>query len=340
MDNRVMKIFPLVGFLFLLLCTPALVSALNFPQTNVPINDYAKVIPPEYEARMDRLARALWDKTGTALVVATFPDLGGESPRIFANRLYEAWGIGKSGEDKGVLLLVAVKERQVTFETGYGVERILPDTKMGDILDQYVVPFLRRDEYGEGLLNGMAAVAQVVTQNAGVKLNLDRYAPGATVKPKGWGLDDLLLLFFVVLFVVFGFLGRRRIVLLARSVYRFLRGDTKKHEAGRDSGKKTRSTKQDKSRSQDENDRHEEKRWRSEQRQRQRYSKDEQYYRALLGLPENFTWEDVKRHHRALAAKYHPDKVNHLGDKLKELAQSEMKEINESYDFFRKKYEI
>jgi uncharacterized protein len=210
--KRYMKTWSLVGLLLALILLPCKIQAqaLTFPQTNAPVNDFAEVIPSEYGARMDRLARVLWDKTGTALVVATFRDLGGESPRIFANKLYEAWGIGKSGEDKGVLLLVAVKERQVTFETGYGVEGILPDAKMGDILDQYVVPFLRRDEYGEGLLNGMAAVAQVVAQNAGVRLNLDRYAPGAGIQPKARGVIGLLPFFFFVLFIILGLLGRRR----------------------------------------------------------------------------------------------------------------------------------
>jgi uncharacterized protein len=81
---------------------------------------------------------------------------------------------------------------------------------MGGILDQYVVPFLRRDEYGEGLLNGMAAVAQVVAQNAGVRLNLGRYAPGAGIQPKARGVIGLLPFFFFVLFVILGLLGRRR----------------------------------------------------------------------------------------------------------------------------------
>jgi uncharacterized protein len=210
--KRYMKICSFVVLLLALTLLPFQIQAqvLKFPQTNVPINDYAEVIPPEYQAQMDRLARALWDKTGTALVVATFRDVGGESPRIFANKLYEAWGIGKSGEDKGVLLLVAVKERQVTFETGYGVEGILPDAKMGAILDQYVVPFLRRDEYGEGLFNGMAAVAQVVAKNAGVRLNLGRYAPRASVQPKTWRVGGLSPLFLIVLFIILGLFGRRR----------------------------------------------------------------------------------------------------------------------------------
>lgn len=207
-----MKIWSLVGLLlaFILLPFETQAQALTFPQTNDPVNDYAEVISPEYKARMDKLARALWDKTGTALVVATFRDLGGESPRIFATKLYAAWGIGKKGEDKGVLLLVAVKERQVTFETGYGVEGILPDAKMGSILDQYVIPLLLQDKYGEGLLNGMAAVAQVVAQNAGVRLNLDRYAPRATVQPKTRGIGGLLPLSLIVLFIILGLFGRRR----------------------------------------------------------------------------------------------------------------------------------
>lgn len=202
-------VLPLVGLIFCLTCTSLLAQALQFPQTKVPVNDYAEVITPEYEAQMNQLAHALWDQTGTAVVVATFRDLGGETPRIFANKLYTSWGIGKTGEDKGILLLVALKERQVTFETGYGVEGILPDAKIGGILDQHVVPLLRLDRYGEGLLNGMAAVALVVAQDAGVKLDLDRYAPGVGVQPKARRGVRLFPLLFL-LFIIFGLLGRGR----------------------------------------------------------------------------------------------------------------------------------
>jgi uncharacterized protein len=205
--NRYIKIWPLVGFVVVLILTPLHAQVLEFPQTNVPINDYAQVITPEYEARMDGLARAVWDKTGTALVVATFRDLGGESPRIFATKLYAAWGIGTKGKDKGILLLVGVKERQVTFETGYGVEEILPDAKMGGILDQYVIPFLRRDEYGEGLLNGMGAVASILAKDAGVSLNLNHYGVELPTTRRGVGILPLLFFLFII---IFGFLGRRR----------------------------------------------------------------------------------------------------------------------------------
>jgi uncharacterized protein len=208
--NRYGKLVPLVGFIFFLFCTTVAAQVLKFPQPDGPVNDYAEVITPEYEAQMNQLGRALWDQTGTAVVVATFRDLGGESPQIFANKLYGAWGIGTKGEDKGVLILVALQERQVTFETGYGVEGILPDAKMGEILDQFVIPSLRHDKYGEGLLDGMVAVAQVVAQDAGVKLDLGRYAPGGAVQPKARSGVRVLLPLLFLLFIIFGFLGRGR----------------------------------------------------------------------------------------------------------------------------------
>jgi len=69
-------------------------------------------------------------------------------------------------------------------------------------------------------------------------------------------------------------------------------------------------------------------------------AKDERLYAARLGLRGATTPHDVKRRYRELAAQYHPDKVNHLGSKLKEVAAQEMKEINEAYEYFKRKYGI
>ena len=71
---------PLVGLFFFLVCASLEAQALKFPDPDGPVNDYAQVISPQYEAQMNQLGRALWDQTGTSVVVATFHDLGGESP--------------------------------------------------------------------------------------------------------------------------------------------------------------------------------------------------------------------------------------------------------------------
>lgn len=66
--------------------------------------------------------------------------------------------------------------------------------------------------------------------------------------------------------------------------------------------------------------------------------KDEEYFKAVLELQRRITPEEIKRRYRELVAQYHPAKVAHLGPKLKEAAEQEMKEINEAYDFFKRKH--
>lgn len=65
--------------------------------------------------------------------------------------------------------------------------------------------------------------------------------------------------------------------------------------------------------------------------------KDERYFETILGLKPDKSSDDIKNHYRELVMQYHPDRVTHLGPKLREVAEQEMKEINEAYDFFRKK---
>ncbi len=155
--------------LFFCLLAPA-GGAEKFPTPAGAVNDFAGVIPEPYQQKMATLAQEVLEKTGTSVVVATFPTVGNNDPREYANRLYQAWGIGKKGEDKGVLIFLAVKERRVRIETGYGVEGILPDGLVGEILDREAIPYLRKGDYGRGLFNAMAAVSSVIARDARVTL--------------------------------------------------------------------------------------------------------------------------------------------------------------------------
>ena len=145
-------------------------GAVPFPAPRGAVNDFAGVIPSQYVGPMENLAREVLEKTGTAIVVATLETIGDDDPNDYANRLYQAWGIGKKGEDKGVLIFLAVKERRVRIETGYGVEGILPDGLVGEILDRYALPYFKEGNYGKGLSETMAAVSSVVAKAAGVSL--------------------------------------------------------------------------------------------------------------------------------------------------------------------------
>ncbi|MDZ7642167.1 MAG: TerB family tellurite resistance protein [Desulfurivibrio sp.] len=64
---------------------------------------------------------------------------------------------------------------------------------------------------------------------------------------------------------------------------------------------------------------------------------EERYYRAL-GLEPGAGWEEIRTAYRELSKQYHPDKVNHLGDEFKRVAEEKMKEINEAYQYLKKRH--
>ena len=179
-----------------------------FPKPKGLVNDFAGVISSSEEQQIAAITSELLQKTEIPIVVVTMPDIGGAEYNDYANKLYEAWGIGKKGEDKGVLLFVTVQERKMRIEVGYGVEGIIPDGLAGEIRDAYMIPFLKKNQYGMGLLNGAAAVAQIIAKHEGVELT----GSGAIAQPlnkqkSGRGLSFLPIIFIIVFVLLF---SRRR----------------------------------------------------------------------------------------------------------------------------------
>ncbi|MFH1489994.1 MAG: TPM domain-containing protein [Pseudomonadota bacterium] len=197
--------FVLLVFLSLA-CAAPLGAEPPFPKPRGLINDFANVIPQSTEQKMAALAAEVLKKTHTSVVVVTMPDIGGAEYNDYVNRLYAAWGIGKKGEEKGVLIFVTIKERKMRIETGYGMEGILPDGLVGEIRDKTMVPFLRDNKFGEGLLNGTMAVSQVIAKKAGVRLS--GLVPVQQPKKKrSSGLSFFPILLIILIFM---FSSRRR----------------------------------------------------------------------------------------------------------------------------------
>ena len=167
---RAALILAAMGIVAFLVIFPA-AAAEKLPAPRGAVNDYAQVIPPDVKTKMENLSREVLDKTGTAIVVAVLPSIGENDVREYANELYRRWGIGEKGKDKGVLIFLALKERRIRIETGYGVEGILPDGLVGEILDENFIPASRAGDYAAGLFNTQVAVAAVIAKDARVTLS-------------------------------------------------------------------------------------------------------------------------------------------------------------------------
>lgn len=143
------------------------------PELTAPVNDFANVINPADEAALDGLIRKLQAASGDVIVVATIKTFQPAADiQSYANEMFEnhGKGIGQKGKDNGLLLLLAVDDREVWSEVGYDLEGIITDGFAGETSRQVMVPFFRQGNYGGGLLAGATRYTQRIAAARNVSL--------------------------------------------------------------------------------------------------------------------------------------------------------------------------
>jgi uncharacterized protein len=97
--------------------------------------------------------------------VATIASLEGNSVEDYANRLFKEWGVGQAKQDNGVLVLIAVGDREMRIEVGYGLEGVLPDGLAGEIIRDDFTPRFKENDYSGGIRAGVTRVADIVEKH-------------------------------------------------------------------------------------------------------------------------------------------------------------------------------
>jgi uncharacterized protein len=152
--------------------------------------DMAGVLSPEQKARLNRMIDQLERETGAEVAVVILRRTQGATPKEYATELFNRWGVGKREADNGVLMLVALGERRVEIETGYGMEAILPDAAAGEILDTAVVPRFRAGDIAGGVLAGVEAIAARI-RRAQASGAYEPTAPSAPYRPRADDAPDM-----------------------------------------------------------------------------------------------------------------------------------------------------
>ena len=167
--NKAKKIVCLLILIMILLPlkTLAVVSQTN----EFYVNDYAKILSSETEEYIINTNIELQKKTGAQIVVVTVSSLGGQSIEEYATELFRKFGIGDKNKNNGVLLLCSTGDRLFRIEVGYGLEGRLTDGKTGRIQDKYIIPYLKNDNYNEGIKNGFSAVLQEVCKEYNISIS-------------------------------------------------------------------------------------------------------------------------------------------------------------------------
>ncbi|MBI2265943.1 MAG: TPM domain-containing protein [Armatimonadetes bacterium] len=166
----------LAALLFFLLCCPTVrsetIQELENPRKAGGgwVLDRAQILNSMTEAALNEYITDLERRTGAEIAVVTVhkcEDLIGDrrfelQVKDFATRLFNTWKIGKKDKNNGLLFLVSVEQRRTEVETGYGLEPILPDGKIGAILDDHVVPRFKKGDLSGGILDGVRAMGRVI----------------------------------------------------------------------------------------------------------------------------------------------------------------------------------
>ena len=192
------------GVLFFAICWLAPVRAAEpvYPNYSGFVNDFTGTIDPATKAKMEALCGDLEAKTSAELAIAVVKTVAPLDSKTYAVKLFEKWKIGKKGKDNGLLLLLAMDERRVEIEVGYGLEGVINDAKAGEMLDNYGVPYFKDGRFGDGLYNAAAALSRQIATAAGQELS-DEASPMAGRQKGNWSSDDTLLTIAVVLISVF-----------------------------------------------------------------------------------------------------------------------------------------
>lgn len=189
-------------------------AAERLPEFTDHVVDDAGAVSDDVESSLNAALADYQRRSGNQVAVAVVETTGDQSLEDYTNDLFNEWGVGKEGDDNGVLLVIVLDERQLRIEVGDGVGGELTDVEAGRIIDGEITPVLR--ETGD-----VGAGVRVGTEGIRRALGDDQVGPAPAPPPEeepagdsGGGVADglvaLLLFGAVGLAAVGGITGRGR----------------------------------------------------------------------------------------------------------------------------------
>jgi uncharacterized protein len=161
-----------MAILFLCLVVGSVSHATSVPEKPLRyVVDLAGIIDDAAENRLNGYLQELEQKTTAQEVILTIPSLEGESIEDFSITIaHDKWKLGQKGKDNGVLLLISQKDRKYRIEVGYGLEGVLPDSLVGSLGRNLLVPYFRKGDYSTGIFTAAIAIADKIAEASGVKI--------------------------------------------------------------------------------------------------------------------------------------------------------------------------
>ncbi len=158
------KIF--ISTLVVFVVVLSVVHAEDLPRQQSPyVNDFAGIFNASDIEGLRALLQGVEQSTTAQVFLVMVATTAPDTPQEYRTKLFKAWGVGQKGKDNGLLIVYAVQEKRIEVEVGYGLEGLLPDSKVGRMLDETYVPLRDSGNVNGGIVAFTQAVSKVIEDN-------------------------------------------------------------------------------------------------------------------------------------------------------------------------------
>jgi uncharacterized protein len=126
------------------------------------VNDFANIIDDTQQAQIENQLSAYEKETSNEITIVTIQNLGDDTIENYAVKLFEDWKIGKANNDNGLLFLIAVDDKQMRIEVGYGLEPYIVDAEAARVINNIVKPEFQNGDYTIGISKGVNAIIEAI----------------------------------------------------------------------------------------------------------------------------------------------------------------------------------
>ena len=186
----------------LLLCSLMALAQEYPPKSDKLVTDFTHTLSEADNERLESKLVAFNDSTSTQIAVVIMKSVGQYDINEYGAGLGRNWGIGTKGKNNGILILVALGDRKVTIQTGYGAEGAVPDITTHEIIQNDITPHFKQGDYYGGL---NAATDDLIKYIKG-EYKADKKPQQAA---KSGGIASMVIVVIIIIFVlIFIFRGR------------------------------------------------------------------------------------------------------------------------------------
>ena len=204
-----MKRFISLLALFIAICAVAIAKPYSVSEVpNVQLADRHRhtsnpdgILSAEAVRAIDLACDSLRTKGVAQVAVVAIRDIASDDVFTFAHKLFSSWGVGNRQADNGLGIILVLDKREIRFVTGYGLEGTLPDAVCKRIQQRYMVGPLGAGDYDKGMIDGVAAVATLLSSGELPTANEEDLTEGEILALFGTMFAFFALIVLLVFFI-------------------------------------------------------------------------------------------------------------------------------------------